>query len=513
MAKKQIIIQDFSGGISDDIREQSTNECAIVKHFDVFSNKKRLTPQRSPEAATTIGGDATALKQYDVRKFQLGSDGALYGLGIQPGATTRTKVLKNSDPTLEVWTTPATAESGLNGSASWRDCFIEWQGAFWMFGGTTSVSKWVISSTFTDTVASVGTTITHVAQGVLAKDNNLYMFYNNKVVRVSSASAVTDAVLTLPSDGRITSACNYGNYIAIAWAKGTTLTSGGYSKVFLWDLVSSDVSEAIDWGEGQLMVIGNLEGKVVGVTDSSLSSSLGISQGSVIISAYAGGSPTILKQIKANQTATSGKFKRDVVVRGNKMYWVMCLPYGTSTATATTHHIGIWALGKQDANSGYVLSLDYIIDSVLETSNWVIQSFGNAGLYWWINHSVDGSVVKTNDQTTYSTTSFIETQKYNCGDINKTKRLVGVAVSTAPTPASSTVTVSYKTNSESSFVTIGTITATNTVSKEFVNIVSTGKNLPEFNEIQFKVESSGGAEITGLKFVYDDSPINLLTIK
>lgn len=509
MAKKQIIVQRFDGGIADDTREQASNKVAIVKHFDIYSNPFRLSPHASTEAATTVGADATGLKQYDVRKFQYASDGNLYGLGIQPGATTRTKILKNADATAETWTAPATAESGLNNSAAWRDCFIEWQGAFWMFGGTTSVSKWVLASTFTDTVASLGTTITHVAQGVIGKDNNLYMFYNNIVVRVNPAGSVTDNVLTLPSNGRITNACMYGNTMAIAWASGTTLGTGGYSRLYLWDMVSADVSEMIEWGEGQLMVIGNLEGRVIGVTDLNMSSSLGRNQGSVVISSYSGGSPSIIKQIRTTATTTLGKLKRDVVIKGNKMYWVMALPFYDSTSTVTTHHIGIWSFGRNSASYDYALSLDYT-EPNLETSNWVIGSFGNAGNYWWINHSVDGSVTKTNDQATYTTTSYFDTVKYNGGDVNKLKRLVGVAVSKASTTGQ--VVLKYKTETDSSFVTMHTMATGTAVSQELISIVSTGKNLPEFHEIQFRVESTGGAEITGLKFVYEEKD-TLLNLK
>jgi len=37
-----------------------------------------------------------------------------------------------------------------------------------------------------------------------------------------------------------------------------------------------------------------------------------------------------------------------------------------------------------------------------------------------------------------------------------------------------------------------------------INIESTGATLPQFNEIQFRIESTGGAVITGLKFKYED---------
>ncbi len=501
MARKQIVIQNFSGGIADDIRQQSANAFAITKHFDIFSNPNRLTPYRSTETDTNDGSSSTGMKQYDVRTFQLGSDNKLYGIGIQPGSVTRTKIVSKTDPTTGNWTLNATAEGGLNASVSWRNCFIEWQGAFWMFGGTTSVSKWVIGSTFTDTVASVGT-IAHVAQGIIAPDNNLYIFYNNKVVRISPAGSVTDAVVTLPSDGRITNACIYGKMLAIGWASGTTPTAGGRSKLFLWDLVSADVSEAVDWGEGQLMVVGNLEGKVVGISDYFMSSSLGILQGSVVIRMYAGGAPTIIKELKATQNVVLGLFLRDFVIKANKLYFVAAIPFNTSTGGTSTYNLGIYAFGRKDTNSQFVLSLDYI-EEAIDASNFAIKSFGSAGNYWFINHSADGSITKTDDQANYTFTSFAETQKYNFGDLSNNKKLVSVSVSTVPMPSAGQIVLKYKKNSDSSFTTISTITTDNGVSTSLPNISGAG-TLPEFNEIQFRIESTGGAEPTSLIIVADE---------
>jgi len=90
---------------------------------------------------------------------------------------------------------------------------------------------------------------------------------------------------------------------------------------------------------------------------------------------------------------------------------------------------------------------------------------------------------------------------------------VGVSVSTVPLPANGQVVLKYKRDSESSFKNIYTNTTDNSVFKEAVTIESTGNNLGDFQEVQFRIESTGGAEITGLKFIYDDSPKNILTTK
>lgn len=498
----QININRFDGGISDDPRQNTSNGFVISKHFDIYSFPHKLVPLRSTEADTNDGSTATGMKQYDVRNFQLGSDGKLYGVGIQPASTTRIKIVSKADPTTGNWTLNATAECGLNGGASFRESFMEWgtSPAFWMFGGTGAISKWTIGGTFTDTVAATSATVTHVAQSVKTKDNNMYMFYNNIVVRVTPAGA-TSEVLTLPADGRITSACTYGNYLAIAWAKGTTLTSGGYSRLFIWDLVSPDVQEAVDFGEGQLMVIGNIDGGIIGVTDSNLSTSFGLNEGSVIIKRYIGGSPTVLKEIIANRTSTLGKFIRNTVIKAGRLYFVASIPFNGSTSTESTYNLGIYSFGRKNINSNYALTLEYTEPSV-DTSNYTIRSFGNAGNYWFINHSVDGSITKTDDAANYTTTSVYESQKFLTSKYKK--KIAGVWVTYEPLPTAGQVVLKYRKDEETSYTTIFTDGTNSAVSHEAVLIESTDAPLPTCKEIQFRIESTGGAVITGFGFNYDN---------
>src|SRR5574343_1184236 len=99
MAKQiEISISDFNGGISDDSRKSSANEFQITKHFDIFSNPKRLTPYRSLETDTHDGSTSTGMKQYFVKDFVYASSSAyLYGLGKT--AIGKTKVVYKSDAT------------------------------------------------------------------------------------------------------------------------------------------------------------------------------------------------------------------------------------------------------------------------------------------------------------------------------------------------------------------------------------------------------------------------------
>src|SRR3990167_4534174 len=112
-------IDRFDGGISDDPREPSLNNCALVKHFDIFSNPHRLTPHRSTEADTSTSVSSTDLEQYRVQDFQLGLNGRLYGLGRAAGSAVP-KGFSKADPTTRNSTIEATAEGT---GALIRGCF------------------------------------------------------------------------------------------------------------------------------------------------------------------------------------------------------------------------------------------------------------------------------------------------------------------------------------------------------------------------------------------------------
>lgn len=503
-------IYRFSGGIADDVRTPITAMSALgnqsitsdsagfMSHFDCFSLPYKLTPYRSTEADTNDGSTATGMKQYDVYKMTLGSNGKLYGLGKNGSGFP--KVVSKAAPGSGNWTLEATAEGN---AARITGSFIEWQNAWWFFQGTNQIGKWTIGSTVTNSVSTVGSSILTVAQAIVGADNNLYMFYNNKVVRISPGGSVTDDVCSgLPSDMRITSVARYGTYLAIGMAFGTSATASptGRSQVFIWDMVTTTtVSDVIDWGEGALMCLGNVEGGILGVSDKYLSSTLGLSHGSMVIRLWSGGVPRVVKEMVSNQSVTLGRFLNEVVVKNNKMYWVASVPFGLSTSTESTFHLGIWVYGRKNDQSDFTLSLDYVEEGI-DASNFKINSFGNAGDFWFINHSADGSITKTDDVANYTFTSIYESLIIDLGDSSLQKKLVGVTVNFPPLPTAGVITLKYRINDETAWTTIFTTGVDSSMAHSAVNIEATGATLPTFRELQLRVESTGGACVTGISY-------------
>lgn len=484
----EISISDFSGGIADSSRKASSNEFSLTKHFDVFSDPKRLIPYRSLEADTETAVNATDLKQYVVKDFLYPTgSGKLYGLG-QTGAGL-TKILQKAVAESGLWTTPATSEG--NGAVK-NGCFVEYKDYAWGFQGTTQVFRWgLLSGTpaITNSQGTVGT-ITSVAQGIIAKDDNLYLPYNNKLVRVVAGGTVTDAVLTLPTNYKITSICNFGNYLAIACAPISTFA--GNSKVFLWNLTSTEVQESIDWGEGELRILESIEGLLVGVTDRYLNNATGAGRGSMIVSVYAGGSPQVYKEI-FTQALVGKTMPISKAVKNNRVFWAAKI---MTNSAGTTYNEGIWSFGRKNTNYNYTLTLD-IIDENINTSG--IQGFGTAANYFFIASNADGSVDKTNDAATYAFTSIYESQIFDFGDTTSDKRLDSLKVYFRAQAAGETVTAKYRIDGATAWTTIGSDSTDGDLSRTFLSIESTDTPFATFREVEFRLESTGGAEILGFR--------------
>lgn len=487
MAKTvEIKVEHFFGGIADDPRSSATSEFIISKHFDCFSQPKRLIPYRSLEADTETSVSATDLKQYLVKDFLYASASAkLYGLG--QNGTGKTKIVYKADATTGLWTLPASSEG--NGAVQYG-CLVEYKDYLWGFQGTTQVFKWGLLSgtpTITDTAGTVGT-ITSVAQGLIGKDDNLYLPYNNKLARVTSGGTVNDAVLTLPTDIKITSLSRYGNYLAIGCAPISTFN--GKSVVYLWNYTSVDVQESIDWGEGELRVVETIEGLLVGVTDRYLNNSTGAGRGSMIIQVYQGGVPQVVKEIFTQ--ALSGKtMPLSKAVKNNRVFF--CAKIMTNSA-GTEYNEGIWSFGRKNVNYPYTLNLD-IIDENVTTDG--IQSFGTAANYFFVAHSLDGSVDKTNDVATYAFNSIHETQILNFGETDSDKRLESFKVYFRKLATGESVTLKYKVDDATSWTTIGTASTVGDLSRTFLSLEATDTNFASGKEYKFQIISTGGAEPTG----------------
>ena len=495
-------ITRFDGGISRDIRESLSNSFGLTKHFDIFSKPKRLIPYVKTEADETVAGTP---KDGDIVKFiyaPLSATFRLFGYGENTSAVTLPAIyLHDADLTATGWTLAANgALTGVTNQGRNKDVFFHYKnylygwndgtsgGKLWRFGDLTS------SPTIAGGYQSIN--FTNVAQPVHhPADDIAYFFSDNNVHTLNNTSWTTNA-LVLPDNLKIVSATALGNYLAIGCSPLSALAEE--SVIYLWDRDSSltTISSKIQLGKGELKHIANLNGNLIAVIDFFMNNSQGLREGKMIVKRIIGDQALTINEILTDSSSDAGieRIFNTLAVKEDKMYFPANIGFKGDTK------LGIWVV---DENGRITIDT---VEEDLTGINKTFEGIYATGNVWWIAHSNDGSINRSDNNLVKSFTSIYESQIFHNGDISQTKKLLGVTVMTEPLETDANVVLKYRKDEETAFTQIFTHTEDNSLRHSSVNIESSGATLPVFKEIQFRIESTFGAVITGLKFKYELVP-------
>ena len=284
--------------------------------------------------------------------------------------------------------------------------------------------------------------------------------------------------------------CEYGNYLAIACKPKYQ----GKSVVFLWDRDSSltTLSESVDFGLGDLQIIEQVEGELIGI---SLRTDVAGGTSRMVFRRYSGGSATVFLELLVSQNGTGLQLVSGQKFNANRLYFL-----GGIMIDGVLHN-GVWGIGKNSAGR-WIVWLDKLPNNDTAVAGGSLKGFFMLGDFTFISYEDSGyKLTQTSTLTTaYAGSSLIETVIYDSGDASVEKDLVGVTVTYHPLPADGQVILKYKKDAESAWTTIFTDTTDSAISHPAINIESTGASFGQHKEIQFRLESLGGAEITGLSF-------------
>lgn len=504
-------IDRFDGGIENDSRDPKENTCRVVSNFDVFTNPRKMTPYRSSESGDSSA--ATRIRRNFCVAIRTGTTYSLYALGRQ-SAVNRLEVeykdlttgaVNDLDDT--AWS--ATANNQSSSGTPEYNLFVYYQRTGYIYASTTAQivrydpdggDAWV------DTHQAL--THTQIAQGLVhSKDDILYIPYYNSggyIARNNNGTWNTTA-LTLPVHYIPSSICEYGNYLAIACIP----TSGvGNSRVFLWDRDSSltTISESIDWGEGMLMVLEEVDGELIGISNKggAATSFTGIPNGTVvtrdkvIFRQLVGNRAIKFKEIQSNHAAGGATLQLPIAKQkvDNRLHFMMMIELNGAVRD------GVWSIGRTPGGP-WTLNHERTVNNntALDTGD-AIRNFIYVGDYLFQAYvDTDAALSKTDDGSTFSHNSVYESKRFNGGDSSLFKDLLGTTITMEYMPAAGDVTLQYRTDSTTTWTTISNDTTDNDISDSAVNIESSGAALPkEYKEIEFRILSTGGAEITGFSF-------------
>ena len=505
------IINNFQNGVVNDPRDTATGVCRACTNFDTITSPRRLIPYRCSEDGD--GNATTSQKQNFCLALRTGTTYSLYALGVKSGVSTSEILYKNlttgSSTDLDDSSWAATSNNQGATDAVRFECFIYYKNQALIYGiqgnnifsydpsGTAAIST---------TGGATGVTITSAAQGLVhSQDDVLYIAFNNIIASKNGSGAWNMSALILPSDSYITSICEYNQYIGIAIAP---LSGIGNSRVLIWDRQSTlnTITENLTWGYGVIKVLEELNGYLIGISanlnDNVTNTTF---KDKVTIKYYTGAGPKFFTVFEGTLGSEMPIAKQK---RESRVYFMMAINLNG------TWREGVWSFGlntqgnftlvhERTPNNDTNICVDGSTFGQLKnffySGEYLFQSFTlvSTGAFK-LSKTIAGTV------NLYNATSIYESQ-INANMAEKDKPLlkqitqVRITYNTLSAVAGQVV-LKYKTDLATSWTTIATCTNTGLNNLTFPD--ASGVPFTRGQELEFRIESTLGAEIINFEYSY-----------
>jgi len=495
------IINRFDGGMASDLRTTSTNQCASSVNFDISTNPHKLKPYSDPIAETHASGPMTDYAITDVAVLNIsGTTPTIYGMGRTNSGSTNLSIFKKSSTSdITAQWSAALASGGTRSPGSLLGYYDQTAGAdklYFINGGAWGV--------FTDpsTISTAGGLVGPYTTNVYPKpyrhpiDNTVYLGAANKVYKFDAVAYTTATLLhTFGANFEVQSFTEYGNYLAIG---GRFFGRDKKSSVYLSNRVlpNDGAQQVIDWGEGSLVAIENIDGYIVGV---SYTEDVGgystIATYKLYIKVWNGGEVQTVKEI---ETRRSDEIKIWKAKHDNKLY------FGYDTDRA------LYVVGRNELGQWFVVGDRYYNPSgsyITGTFNGV-SFIGDIAFIAYQDGGTTGYLVRQGTGSTYSLTSYYNTTINPGMDISHRtlrKKLKSVRVAYTAEANNGTVGVGFRQDTQTASYT-SIISNTEATAGEYVvhaDMAETGEGFDEGYEFQFQLTSTGNVGIKQFEYEYE----------
>lgn len=507
--------------MADDRYSVDTGMFAVAKHFDVLSNPRKLQPKRGMTGHTADTG---------IGNLIVANNGAMYGSGLTVGGSPATNG--------KLWKLAgygvgdafeALSTNQLSGATAEPDFLVDWPDA-----GNIRTIQWASANLLVcsdpaggSAAATDSLTFSSIGQGfVHPKDKYLYFPYRTSTTpyigllapNATPFGSKNYTAFTLPLQYRAYCLTNYGNFLAIPLTGVTATSLVNSSMLALWDrdTTNTQFSETYHWGQGVLKVLNNIGGVLIGVSElgsASLQAGTAQDYNAIQIKVWDGGvEPTLVKEIKA--VALSGASGQPSVtlnarvnfVQNNRLYFSAIVNPNDGIQPS---RIGLYSVGRNKTTGEWTVNLEHM--ATTGGTETTILAAAIVGDYVEMVYNAAGTLAKSINgnasSTTYGSTSIFESG-INPGmeplDRVMLKSLYNISVHFEPLPSGATVALKYRVDSkgaDSDWVTVATASADDSVAIEMPQTSST--QYKDGRNYEFRLESFGGAVITGLTYRYD----------
>lgn len=490
---KAVTINNFSGGLSEDIREQKTNTFSTCKGFNSTTFENRLFPFGETEAESLTSGDITDVQISDIVSD---SNGLFVAVGRNSGASPTVFDLFAKASSSNIASTWASFTS-LSGAGGYRkNSLTFYKGATYILDTSFNVRKYDGSWTNVGGVDVSATWSTMPVPKPLIHPLNDTLYFFGQQALGKYTTSYSDITLTLPTNLYLTDATHYGNNLLMAMAPINPVSTAT-SKVIVWDVARATTvpQEIINYGDGSLMILENLTGTVVGVSindvNYSSTSTYTTAKNKILTVKVLSGNEFI--KVKEIDVADTFSLRNLKVQNNGRLYF------------GGDNDDSLYVIYKNRQGSIVVSKGDYIANGTTVTT---LRGFNIIGDYLFTMYDTAGGsgyISRTKVSPSYTNTSTYETNINPSMEINdRTKKKELKAVSVAKSSTTGQLIVKYSVDG-SAYTTIGTLSASGSLVLKGTN-ESDGKPLLSGYEFQFKVESTSGAEPTELKYSYEVIP-------
>lgn len=479
---KKIKISQFYSGSSESEQNSNPSFNSNMGGFDIYSDIGKLIPQKELVTQTLGGSSITdyELSDFFVTDFNFYSSAKNVAIGNESSISTKPTLFEETSTEGEWQKDVTNASSG--GVVKGTGVLYQQKPHILSQGGSLFLVRFD-SLIATSTPTSMSGTSNSTQMFVHPLDDILYIPVGNKVYTWDGTTLYTG--ITLPADKEITSLTDYGGYLAIATK---SKHSSSNSVTYLWgrDRSLNTLQEQIDFGTGDLMILENLGGMLVGV---SYEQDNGYK---LTFRVYSGGEAQVFKEIYAEGNLLQLKKKTQsklyfAVRNSDALYCLYKNKVGNLTVTKSYF-----------TNNGEVSQLVYGFDLL------------NNRLFSNIADTLGGKAFKASkdSNSVYSDTAYYETTQnpgMDSDDLSKNKQLKRVYVTYKPKRTSgvkSRVKLFYSVNGGDYVQILDEESYSGTFTLETVSEL-TGDTFSNFIEVKFKIESQYNLEILEMGYTYE----------
>ena len=486
-AEREVKLNSFLYGMNEQERDLPNGYYLYLENVELKA-----------KGAKQVANNVVSITDYNLRAV-LDIAGTIYGLGWYSG---------NSK--VGIWVdlagTPNLSQPATLYSASGKaNPFFVTDGTYIYYDNANKIGRYTISG---GSQNGDWASISGGLSGGVMWNKYLYGFQGQDVYVVDTTGATVTKMVSVPAGQTIVQLVPYGQLLAVIC---TSSVNEAY--MFLCDGVNVT---ATPWYDDVKIGLGTVFG--ASLLDGVITVFINLKNYKGIrIKKYNGNVFTTEYTYYGRKNLAGNKYVSGASKVKSYTNYVYFITFATRPNSASDYEYQIMRYGREDVNKPFNLSVyksfEIATGNSIDYNDFVIIEDTSPSPTTPMT-SVYATILTASNVTTYSHNlksgvftsqpGAVETSILTLDDSATTKHFKVCALHFAPLTSGQSVTLKYKKDEETTWTTMGTANTVGDVHYHINNIEGTGASAPNFNEISFRFELLGGAELTGFRIKEED---------